>query len=182
MTKRIRRAPAGVAVCALVVVGALLWSHSHDKAAASATSAPTIVIANGEYDGNPWYLLAYTDKTSGQLCMYASSTPKLSQASGVSGGQCGFYSGPGVNYYFSAQGLGDAVIDFGPLPQDATQIRVATHEVLATTPLPSGKGLPAGRYWMHIAPANWPQPQDGSALTEPQPLNAQGAAVPFSSF
>jgi hypothetical protein len=74
------------------------------------------------------------------------------------------------------------MVSFGPLPSDAVQIRVATDEILTTMPMPRGKGLPAGRYWINVTPAGGPGSALGPALFTPEPLDAHGQPVPFQAF
>jgi hypothetical protein len=67
------------------------------------------------------------------------------------------------------------------LPARATRIRVARNQTIPTFVLPAGHGLPAGRYWVFIPPAFWPNAATGPA-TDPQPQDDQGNPVGFTRF
>jgi hypothetical protein len=71
---------------------------------------------------------------------------------------------------------------FGPLPSNATHIRVTTHTVIGTHPFPKGKGLPPGRFWLLVVGADWPTRAEGKELDNPQPLDSHGHRVPFKAF
>jgi hypothetical protein len=189
MTKR-----AGILTAVLVVVvavGVLLavripglsTSGPNPK---SPAHSPYVVLTTGAYQGHAWQLFAWEE---GHLCMAflpAGYDPDhLPPASPpVGAGQCEFEKTqiPTSSYYDGGPGYVGSFEAFGPLPTDATQIRVATHEVLPTMPMPQGRGLPAGRYWINIMPAGWPAATQGAALDTPQPLDAQGRPVQFQDF
>lgn len=103
-------------------------------------------------------------------------------ASVLGGGGCGFDKSPSGGYFSGAPAARASTVAFGPLPTTATRIRVSTREVLTTSPLPTGVGLPTGRFWFQVLPAGWPTPADGAALDTPEPLSATGEPVAFTDF
>ncbi|MGC1405226.1 MAG: hypothetical protein WA938_00625 [Candidatus Dormiibacterota bacterium] len=175
----------------VVAVGVLLTVYIPGPSASGPNPgrpehSPYVVLTTGTYQGHAWQLFAWEE---GRLCMAflpAGYDPAHmpSVSSPVGAGQCEFEKtqNPTSSYYDGGPGYGGSFESFGPLPTDATQIRVATHEVLPTTLLPPAKGLPAGRYWINIMPAGWPTSAQGNALDVPQPLDAQGRPVQFQDF
>ncbi len=169
---------AALAAIALLVA-VLGWTHHH-------RNTGWVTLTAGTYNGVQWELQA--SMSNGKLCMQltgpAGQNDPVNSTAGYPG-QCQFdrtcqlcsFTGGGI-------GPADSSVAYGPLPVDATQIRVATHEVLPTFPLPKGHGLPSGRYWVDIRPTNWPtaSPGDGTRLATPQPLDAQGHLVKFANF
>ncbi|WP_369222297.1 hypothetical protein AB5J52_12970 [Streptomyces sp. R39] len=141
---------------------------------------PRTLLTSGVYQGESWSLYAW--QQDGQLCMEVDG-PGDPTASGVpSAGACGFdQKDPSSGYYASGPGPGDSDVNYGPLPSRATQIRVATKEILPAKPFPAGRQLPAGRFWIQIVPEDWPVPADGRAIT-PEPLNASGRRVAYQDF
>lgn len=184
--------PKSVSAAALAVAGTLLagCASAHSPASASSPTSsghsPYVLLTSGSYKGIDWRLFAWQQQ--GHLCMEldpAGTDPDHRPAASSAGGAgaCQFdHSDPSSGYYASGPGPAGSAVSFGPLPDDATQIRVATHETLATASLPTGKGLPTGRYWINIMPAGWPTQTEGSALPTPQPLDANGGKVAFQSF
>ena len=180
--------PKSVSVAAIVATGTLLAgcasAHSPGSVTTSGHSS-YVLLTSGSYKGVDWRLFAWQQQ--GHLCMEfdpAGSDPahRLAASSAGAGG-CKFDdSNPSTGYYASGPGPGGSAVSFGPLPSDATQIRVATHETLTAAPLPAGKGLPTGRYWINVMPAGWPAQTEGSALPTPQPLDTNGNTVTFQSF
>ncbi|MGW5656172.1 hypothetical protein [Streptomyces humi] len=166
--------PCAVAVAAVVLLTAGCSGHSGPK------PTPHVLLADGVYQGKSWSVYAW--QQGGQLCMEVDG-PGDPTASGVaSAGACGFdQKNPSSGYYASGPGPGDSNVNYGPLPSRATQIRVATKEILPTRPFPAGKQLPAGRYWIQIIPKDWPLPADGRAIS-PEPLNASGRRVAYQDF
>ena len=169
---------AALAVLALVV--ALLgWAHDH-------RNTGWVTLTAGTYHGVGWKLQASV--SNGKLCMQltgpAGQDDPANNAAGYPG-QCQFDRSCALCSYTGA-GLGPAssYIAYGPLPVNATQVRVATRKVLPSSPFPSGHGLPSGRYWVDIHPTDWPtsSPSDGTPLATPQPLDAQGHTVKFKNF
>jgi hypothetical protein len=155
---------------------------------ASSEHSSYVQLTGGTYDGVPWGLFAWEQHS--KLCMevlpggadpdHPATTPSWRTGGG---GACAFDARhSGTSYYASAPGPGRSNFSYGPLPTRATQIKTATSETLITRPLPAGKGLPAGRYWIHLMPAGWPSKAEGTALATPQPLDATGNKVPFRAF
>jgi hypothetical protein len=104
-------------------------------------------------------------------------------AQDASGGQCGFADYPHEpSYYDSGPGPSGSSFNLGPLPSTATQIRVASSEILPTQAFPREAGLPSARYWVEIVPASGVPAADGTVLQTPQPLNAAGQPVAFREF
>ena len=169
---------AALAVLALVVA-VLDWTHDHRKTG-------WVTLTAGTYSGVGWELQA--SMSSGKLCMQLTGPTGHNDAANKTAGypgQCRFDRSCELCSY-TGGGLGPAnsSVAFGPLPVNATQIRVATHKVLPSSPFPGGHGLPNGRYWIDIHAANWPasSPADGTPLATPQPLDAQGHTVKFKNF
>lgn len=157
--------------------------------AASPLHSPYVQLTSGTYHGMSWQLFAWEQES--KLCMALLPggtdpdhlpTDKPSWPA-AGGGGCAFDTRqPGSDHYVSSTGPAGSGFSYGPLPSQATQIKTATHEILVTRPLPRGKGLPSGRYWIHLMPAGWPSKAEGTALDAPQPLDAQGKKVPFKAF
>lgn len=148
---------------------------------------PYIQLAAGTSDGAGWRLFGWEQQH--QLCLallpagYHPDHPPTPTTTAWEGGGCGFDDRhPGSGFSIGAVGPDGGGLSFGPLPAAATQIRVATHKILATTPFPGGKGLPAGRFWISFIAPGDPPAADGDLLPNPQPLDAQGRPVAFQSF
>ncbi len=195
-----RRRTAVLAAVGLVALAGILTSRFFGQdstgSAGGGSHSPYVLLDRGTYGASPWYLFAQTQTTGGQrqLCMYISGTPDSAaldtpdgQGKYLLGGTCGFNREyPDSSYFDQAEILsgpqaGTAIV-FGPLPDDAAQIKVADREVLPTHALPTERGLPAGRYWVSVEGSSWPSATDGAALGTPQPLNPGGLPVPFRSF
>ncbi|MBR7832724.1 hypothetical protein KDL01_05600 [Actinospica durhamensis] len=175
-----------VALAATAVLGSSLISGC------GAGQTTPVLLRSGTTLGLAWYLWAWEQK--GSLCM---STGTAAGPDGgditpppnaVEGGQCEYTDKyPAATYYMSAEGGTDGKDDFtvslvfGPLPSDATHIKVATHLTLTTQPFPSGKGLPTGRYWVWVD-TYVPPASVGTVLDVPQPLDNQGKPVAFQIF
>jgi hypothetical protein len=157
-----------------------------DHSAATPAHSPYVELTSGTYQGAGWQLYAWQQE--GHLCMEfdpSGSNPDHKPTAGQSAGAaaCEFdRRNPSSGYYASGPGVAGSNVSFGPLPTSVVQIRVATHEVLPSAPLPGGQGLPAGRYWIHIMPPGWPTSADGTALDTPQPMDANSGSVPFQNF
>lgn len=180
---------AVAAVCALAAAGCGSGGPSGGSSADSAAHSPYVRLTGGTYHGVGWQLVAWEQRS--RLCMEllpAGASPDRPVSAEPSwpaagGGGCAFDAkDPSSGYYASATGPAGSGFSYGPLPDRATRIRTAAHETLATSPLPRGKGLPSGRYWVHLMPAGWPTAAQGAALDMPQPLDARGADVAFRSF
>jgi hypothetical protein len=168
-------------------VGTVLTGCGSSNASKPPHTAYT-VLTSGTFQGSAWQLFGW--EQAGHLCMEllpAGSdpdhvTPPRSWPAGAGGG-CEFDKrDPSTGYFTGSPGPGRSSVSFGPLPDRATQIRVAANEILQTTPLPQGEGLPEGRYWIQLMPAGWPTRADGPALGTPQPLNSAGQPVDFQDF
>lgn len=175
-----------VALAATVMLGSGLLSGCGDD------QTTPVLLRSGTTQGVAWYLWAW--ELNGSLCI-STGTPVGPDGGeitppdhAVTGGQCEFTDKyEGAAYYMSAEGGQDAAGDptvslsFGPLPSNATQIKVADKLTLPTEPLPSGKGLPSGRYWVW-ADKYTPPASEGAVLDIPQPLDVQGKPVAFQDF
>jgi hypothetical protein len=176
------------ALAAVAAAVSVTGCGSTATSSAHGTHTSYVRLTSGTYHGVPWQLFAWEQKS--QLCMEllpGGADPGHPQAGpswpAAGGGGCAFdHRDPGSGYYASSTGPAGSGFSYGPLPARATQIRTATREILVTRPLPSGKGLPSGRYWIHLMPAGWPSEAEGNALDTPQPLDSRGQAVPFAAF
>ncbi len=187
MVRRISVVIVAVVAVAVALLITFLPGRSHHANAES--HSPYVMLTNGTYQGTAWRLFAW--KQGGYLCMELDpagssdpgNKPSASPGQSVGAGACEFDKrNPSGDYYTSGPGPAGSDASFGPLPTNASQIRVATHEILPTMPLPTAKGLPAGRYWINIIPVGWPTPTDGTALDTPQPIDISGKSVKFQSF
>lgn len=166
--------PRAVAVTAVALLAAGCSGHS------PSTQTPHVLLTSGVYQGNAWSVYAW--QQGGQLCMEVDGPGGPTASGGPDAGACGFdEKNPSSGYYASGPGPGDSDINYGPLPSRATQIRVATKEILPTEPFPAGKQLPAGRYWIQIIPKDWPLPANGKEMS-PKPLDASGRQVAYQDF
>jgi hypothetical protein len=185
-TSRRSWTPRALVLGSLVVLGAVAlvvllfgWAHDH-------RNSGWVTLTAGTYHGVGWELQA--SMSNGKLCMQLTGPAGQNDPANSAGGypgQCQFDRSCELCSY-TGGGLGPAnsYSAFGPLPVNATQIRIATHKVLASSPFPGGHGLPSGRYWLDIHPTNWPasSPGDGTRLATPQPLDALGHTVKFQNF
>ncbi|MGW7546404.1 hypothetical protein ACWGKQ_35640 [Streptomyces sp. NPDC054770] len=141
-----------------------------------------VVLSKHVTHGVHWQLDAYLSDEG--LCLTVDS-PKGPEVGGDwSSGGCGFDSSPSGGYWSGGQepGAENATVVYGPLPDNATAIKVASHTVVKSVPFPHGSGLPSGRYWFFIEPPGWPSKADGTLLTTPQPMDKQGKKVAFKKF
>lgn len=163
---------------------------------ACSSSAPTdglanaVLIESGTTGNVGWDLWAWED--GGQLCMGMGdqSAPNSAQNSGapgsMTGSQCGFNAkAKGKTYYVSAQNAGNGpptvALLFGPVPSAAVSVQVTSKITVKTAAFPTGASLPSARYWVWAAPYQ-PPASDGTVLSIPKPLNAQGKAVAFQAY
>lgn len=148
--------------------------------------SPQVLLTHGSRNGIRWGLWAWEQPQNGRrvLCMDLSG-PDRYAAAGAPGvpptGGCAFNDrSPGSGYYASGLGPGSGTsVSFGPLPVRAATIRVAGI-TLPTYPLPSGRGLPRGRYWIRFASSRVTGTTAPSS--SPVPLDAHGHRVPFQPF
>jgi hypothetical protein len=170
--------PASLAALA-IAVALIAWGRGH-------RNTGWVTLTAGTYHGVGWELEA--SMSNGKLCMLLTGPAgqdDLANSAGGYGGQCQFGSSCALcSYTFVGRGPANSDSAFGPLPVNATQVRIATHKVLPASPFPGGHGLPTGRYWLDIRPTNWPasSPGDGPPLATPQPLDAEGHTVKFKNF
>lgn len=161
------------ALAATVVAGFIVLSPEN-------RDTGLVKLRTGVYRGVIWRLDAGT--VNGQFCM------QLSRVNGPHPGEfagaCVFDNDPTGPSYYYASGLGPrgSGVNYGPLPISAVAIRIATHQVVPTYPLPARSGMPKGRYWVDFEPDNWPAPQEGRPLNNPQPLDQQGKPVAYQAF
>jgi hypothetical protein len=150
--------------------------------------SPFMTIASGSLNGARWTLQAA--EQGGQLCMkfHAVGTPSALLVGGV---DCGFndvgvtagYAGGAILYPSSDRNAPPLLSTaYGPAPNNATQVRVASNEVVPTQPFPRGKGLPEARFWVHVVGPNWPTVSDGNELNVPQLEDASGHPVPNHDY
>jgi hypothetical protein len=174
---------AGLTACAALVSGC-------SSSAPAGGPNDGVLIDSGTTGGVAWDLWAWED--NGQLCMgpgtesgpYTSTDAAAPGA--MSGSQCGFSDKTkGATYYASAQNTGNGpptvALLFGPVPAAAVAVRVTGKITLKTAAFPSGAGLPSARYWVWAAPYQVPA-SDGTVLSPPEPLDAQGKAVAFQAY
>ena len=169
------------AFAAMLALGGLLALAAERGHRSSASD--WVELQAGRYGTMPWRLLA---REQGHTLCLALASPGTgnpsSAAAAASAGGCGFNADhPSAGFYASGPGPGGVVSSFGPLPARATRIRVARNQTIPTFVLPSGHGLPAGRYWVFIPPTFWPNAATGPA-TNPQPQDDQGNPVGFTRF
>jgi hypothetical protein len=170
--------PASLAALA-IAVALVAWGRGH-------RNTGWVTLTAGTYRGVGWELRA--SMWHGKLCMQLAGPAGQNdpaQSAGGYAGQCQFDRSCALcSYTFVGLGPADSASAFGPLPANATQVRIATHKVVPTSPFPVGHSLPSGRYWLDIHPTNWPasSPGDGTSLATPQPLDAQGNTVKFRNF
>ncbi|MCW2929137.1 MAG: hypothetical protein JWM19_99 [Actinomycetia bacterium] len=180
----------GVAAMAATLGIAAILSASVTGCSSGSSSAPAtqkVLLTSGTYDNVWWGLWAWAE--GGKLCMAMGGTagPNAPNPapSDPSGGECGFEKvAYQLDYYDSGVGPAGSNYSMGPLPSNATQIKVATHLTLPTAYFPAGDGLPAARYWVEILPPGGkpPMSSEGTYLTTPQPLDASGKPVSFKYF
>lgn len=96
-------------------------------------------------------------------------------------GQVSFAASRDYSYYWGeGLGPGNSTFYYGPVPSSAVMVRLTApgHQpiLVRTAPLPAGRGLPAGRFFVI-------QPPGSVALTWwVTPLDAAGRKVAFSDF
>lgn len=162
----------GALLASLIVTGGCSSSHS--------ASGGYIAVKSGRYLGVPWRLFA--SNVNGQFCMELRRVD--AQAQHPFAGACVFANQPSKGSYYFASGPGPhgSHVNYGPLPANAVAVQIATHQTVGTYGLPSGQGLPHGRFWIDFEPASWPAPAEGKALDVPQPLDRDGKRVAFRRF
>jgi hypothetical protein len=144
------------------------------------------VLTRAVTNGIHWQLDAEPDSSG--LCMRVDSPKGPDVDVSWGSGGCGFNADPpDGSYYLTGPVPGSAGADtpwltFGPLPSNATAIRIATHQVVKTYPFPRGHGLPDGRFWLFVRPPGWPTKSEGTLLDTPQPLDRAGRPVSFKRF
>lgn len=187
MRRRSALITAIVAAAAATAALGAFAENRHDARAADPSHTPYIQLADGTSGGAAWRLFGWEQQH--QLCLtvlpagYDPGHMPTATTTAWEGGGCGFDDRhPGSGFSTGAAGPDGGGLSFGPLPAATTQIRVATHEILATTPFPGGHGLPAGRFWISFTAPGGPGAADGDILPTPQPLDAQGRPVAFQSF
>ncbi|MFE2063095.1 hypothetical protein ACFXDH_11920 [Streptomyces sp. NPDC059467] len=121
-----------------------------------------VVLSKHVTHGVRWELDAYLSDDG--LCLMVDGPKGPDVGEDWSSGGCGFDSSPSGGYWSGGQepGAENAVIVYGPLPDNATTVEVAGHTVVKSVPFPHGSGLPAGRYWFFIEPPGWPSKADGA--------------------
>ena len=174
------RLTAAMAACGLAL---LMSGCSH---ASSVQPTRQVLLTSGTSQGVWWGVWAW-EGGAGHLCMAMAGRDGPNAAhpppQDAAGGACGFARTPSYPHFVdSGRGPAGSGFSMGPLPPDATQIRVAAKEILPTEPLPRGVGLPPGRYWVEIVPAAGRPSADGRVLDTPQPLNAAAQPVAFKKF
>lgn len=174
-----RLAAGGFAAAAVTML--VLWRTGEFNSEARAW--PWVVLARGvTSSGAVWQLDA--KEIDGRLCMQLSGPRGPRHRAGY-GGECGFDRSQALGDYWVSTSIrtadGVAGIRFGPLPTQATRIRVDTHRVIATHLFPPRTGLPTGRYWLGLEPRH-PPPRSGRVLILPVPLDTTGHPVAYAKF
>ena len=171
-----RRLWAAVLIVAAVLALFVAWERNRSR------TSDWVELAGGTYAGTPWRLDAR--EQDGHLCLSVDGPGGPDDIATTMAGACVFADEPmkAGYYYASGPGPGTSMVSYGPLPVQATRIRVASRQVLTTRPLPAGSGLPHGRFWIQFTPYNWPTPADGTALEWAQPLDDAGRPVAFRNF
>jgi hypothetical protein len=155
---------------------------SAETGRSSGSTPGWVELQAGRYGSVPWRLMAREQHHT--LCLALTSTfpdDPAPAADAASAGGCGFDDRPGGGYFTSGPGPAGVISSFGPVPARATAIRVARDQTIPTFAFPAGHGLPAGRYWLFIPPASWPDATSGP-VTDPQPLDDRGNPVEFTRF
>lgn len=137
-----------------------------------------VQVRSGVYRGVAWRLKAGT--VNGQFCMELRRSHEQQPFAGA----CGFDDVPskGSHYYASGPGPCESYVNYGPLPPNAVSVRIASHQTVRTYPLPTGHGMPNGRFWVDFEPASWPSASQGTPLDNPQPVDRSGNPVGFEAF
>ncbi|MET7855230.1 hypothetical protein ABZT48_45495 [Streptomyces avermitilis] len=139
-----------------------------------------VVLSCQVSHGVRWQLDAFIDE-DGLLCMTVDGPKGPGTQTSWSSGGCGFSSGPSSGYCMAGPGPGAEETDilYGPLPEDASEVRVAGGKAVASHAFAAGSGLPAGRCWLSFGP---PKGTDAGRAVDPQPLDASGNKVAFTGF
>jgi hypothetical protein len=146
----------------------------------------TVLLRQTTY-GVAWQLDAWSNGQDFCMTIDSPKGPQDHSFAWAAGG-CGFdekFKGSGYWIAGALPGTKDSTnefVSFGPLPEDAQKIRVATRTAIATHVLPNGPGVPSGRFWYVVGYKSWPGPFGGTVLDTPQPLNEAGAPVSFAPF
>ncbi|MFJ2958882.1 hypothetical protein OG896_32135 [Streptomyces sp. NBC_00669] len=183
MSARSARTTVAVAVMAMVMATAC-DGQRHDPNSPYRVGDHYTVLQRYVTGGVHWQLDAYIDADQdGSFCMSLDDSrgPDHSATLPWANGACGFDGSDSGGYYGGGQAPGrNAFASYGPVPDAAVGVRVSTEEVVPTHPLPKGHGLPDGRYWVVYQPASWPG--KGARSVDPQPLDASGRKVAFTTF
>jgi hypothetical protein len=185
-------APRGLralgATLAAVLCAGLMSACSSSAPADGVANA--VLIESGTTGDVGWDLWAWED--GGQLCMGMGdqSAPNTAQNPGapgsMTGSQCGFNAkARGKTYYASAQNAGNGpptvALLFGPVPSAVVSVQVTSKITVKAAAFPTGASLPSARYWVWAAPYQ-PPASDGTVLSIPKLLNAQGKAMAFQAY
>lgn len=174
----LRRSAAALAF----LVTTLATACTHDTNDQGLVDSHYTVLQRFVTDGVHWQLDAFSD-ANGSFCMGIDGPrgPDHSAHLSWSNAACTFDHSDAGGYFGGGQAPGPgAFVAYGPLPDDAVGVRVSTKQVVPSRPLPTGHGLPRGRYWISYEPAAWPG--KGAKSVDPQPLDASGRNVPFKKF
>ena len=180
MRYRIRSgvAAGGLALGCCVIVAATGCGTAATNAGRHATHAhldvKTVLVRGHLPGGREWQLAAWMQDRQLGLDMEEPSGHSDS-------GQVGFAASRNYSYYWGeGLGPGNSIFYYGPVPPAAVSVRLTApgqHPMLVhTVPLPAGRGLPRGRFFVVQPPG--PVTVDWSVV----PLDAAGHKVAFKAF
>ncbi|GAB3989447.1 hypothetical protein GCM10029978_114580 [Actinoallomurus acanthiterrae] len=189
--KRTRKTAIGLALAVVVSFFAIFGVFAYEKFfnASTVTMGKAIPLTEGSGpNGERWQLVARVehkhhssgDKT--RLCL------NLIVGGEQSAGGCEFDARPSYGYWSSGKGPGYSNFFLGPVPTNATQVRLAgpglKTYVVPTSPLPAMKGIPQGRYFIVDSDPDGSVTarNDGRRYWTVTPLDAHGRSVSFRDF
>ena len=138
---------------------------------------PHVALASGTYLQGRWTLTAWRNSDN-LFCMEMVFTdPSI-----VAPGGCSFNNKPGGGYYVSGDVAPNGDESFGPLPLQATSVRISETATVPAHTFPAGRNLPAGKFWLQTAGRGWKPAARGDLVIDPQPLDKHGLKVAFVDF
>lgn len=165
----------GCLLLATAGCGTVSPAHGGHRTALRSGDPDKIVLAHGRMAGGQrWKLVAF--EQDHQLGLDLDSPAGYNYS-----GQISFAASRDYRYYWGeGLGPGNSTFYYGPVPGSAVMVRLTApgHRPLhvRTAPLPTGHGLPAGRFFIV-------QPPGGVSLNwTVTPLDAAGQRVAFRDF
>ncbi|POM24914.1 hypothetical protein BTM25_35530 [Actinomadura rubteroloni] len=190
MKRKVIAPVAAVVAGACVAGGGLVkyddWRNEHKITVGN----PVTLTGGTAAGGQSWTLQAGVERNrflrhQERLCL------SLMAGRRQTGGGCEYDARPSGSFWDFSQGPGSSFFLLGPVPANATSVRIVyPHRVdrtVTTRPLPALHGVPTGRYFVIDADPTGSIAADGDGAGRGDwwtvtPLDSSGHAVPFTVF